>query len=272
MAIASGGAADRGDDARRARVRRQAWAFAAVAVALWAMLRLVLGPVPQWASYHDLADTRSVLGIPRAGDVLSNVAILAAGLWGASLAARVRVDADERLAYRLLVVASIGTAIGSAVYHAAPSNATLFWDRLPMAVVLSTLLALVLADRIDARFGREALAPFCLVAVGGVVLWGATEAAGRGDLLLYLTVRVGTALAVLVLLILRPGRTRGARWLWGAVGLDVAMTLAERYDHALWAVTGETASGHNMKHLLAGGVLACVFSWLARRTPRGSPG
>jgi len=251
----------------RSRVRRQAWALAAVALVLFALLRVVLGPLPQLASYHDLADTRRLGPIARAGDVLTNLAILAAGLWGATLGPRLRADADERLAWRALVAATIATALGSAWYHLAPSDATLVWDRLPMALVMASLLALVLADRVDARFAREALLPFGAVGVASVAWWAAS-----GDLTLYAVVRVGTGAAIVVLLILRPGRTRGAGWLWSAVALDVAMTLVERYDRAVWMATGELASGHNVKHLLAGTVLACVFAWLTHRTPRPGAG
>jgi len=252
----------------RPRVRRQAWALAAVAVVLFALLRLVLGPLAQWPSYHDLADTRTLGPLARAGDVLTNVAILAAGLWGATLGRKLRADDDERLAWRVLVAATIATALGSAWYHVAPSDATLVWDRLPMTLVMASLLALVLADRVDARFAREALLPFGAVGVASVAWWAAT-----GDLTFYAVVRVGTGAAIVVLLILRPGRTRGAGWLWSAIALDVAMTLFERYDRAVWTATGELASGHNVKHLLAGAVLACVFTWLTHRTPRpaGAP-
>ena len=250
-------------------MRRQAWALAGVAVALFVVVRLVLGPLPQWASYHDLADTRTLGGIPRAGDVLTNLSILAAGLWGATLGPRLVGNGDERLAWRAFVAATIATAVGSAWYHLDPSNATLVWDRLPMSLVMATLLALVLADRVDTRFAREALLPFSLVALGSVLYWATTEALGRGDLTAYLILRVGTGAGIVVLLILRPGRTRGVRWLWAAIALDVAMTLAERYDKAIYAATDGLASGHNLKHLLAGGVLACAFAWLVRRKPRG---
>ena len=254
--------------ATRSLVRRQAWALAGVALALFAVLRIVLGPLPQWPSYHDLADTRVLGGMPRAGDVLTNLAILAAGLWGATLGPRLAADDDERVAWRWLVGATIATALGSGWYHLDPSNATLVWDRLPMALVMAALLALVLADRVDARFGREALAPFGLVGVASVVWWAATDAMGRDDLTLYAIVRVGTGVAVLGLLILRRGRTRGSGWLWAAIALDVAMTLVERQDRAVWDATGGLASGHNLKHLMAGGVLACVFAWLTHRAPR----
>jgi len=252
----------------RARIRHQSWLLAGTTIAAWAVLRLVFGPMPQWLSYHDFADTRTWLGIPLAGDVLSNLAILAAGIWGATLARRVRVDDDERVAYRWLVVGAITTAFGSAYYHLDPNNATLFWDRLPMAVVMTAILALVLADRVDPRYGRESLLPFAFVGVGGVVYWAITESFGRGDLLLYMIVRAGISVVVLWMLVLRPGRTIGAKWLVAAVLLNVVMVISEHFDREIWELTRGVVSGHNLKHLIAGGVIACVFGWLLHRRAR----
>jgi hypothetical protein len=53
-----------------------------IALALYGMLRFVFGPLPQDPSYHILADTRRCGPIPRAGDVLTNLSILAAGVAG----------------------------------------------------------------------------------------------------------------------------------------------------------------------------------------------
>ena len=247
--------------------RQQAWELAGVALLLYAILRLVFGPLPQWLSYHDFADTRQLGFVPRAGDVLTNLAILISGLWGALLYRQVTVTGDERPAYRLAVIAAILTAFGSAYYHWDPSNARLVWDRLPMSLLLTSVLALVLADRVSPPFGREALLPFGLVAVGGVLLWGFTEAAGRGDLLLYLVMRIGATVAVMTLLILRPPRHSGSGWLWAAVAFDVAETICERLDWQIWDLTGGIASGHNLKHLFSGAVIACLFGWLRQRRP-----
>lgn len=249
------------------KVRRQAWSLAGIGFALWGLLYVGFGPLPQSSAYHLFADTRTCLGIPRAGDVLSNLAILAAGLWGWMLHARVRVSADERPAYRLLVAGALLTAAGSAYYHWAPDNARLFWDRLPMTLVLVSAFALVLADRVDRRFGREALIPFLLLCTGGAVWWAVSERLGAGDTRLYLVGRLGAAVAIAVLLVLRRGRHGAAAWLWTALVLEAAMTVAEKLDYEIFSVTGGLASGHNLKHLLAGALLACLFAWLARRTP-----
>ncbi len=69
-----------------AGLRRQTWLILAAAAVLYGLLRVSLGPLPQDPAYHLLADTRTWLGVvPRAGDVLTNAAILAAGLFGVAL-------------------------------------------------------------------------------------------------------------------------------------------------------------------------------------------
>lgn len=253
-------------DARR--VRRQVWLILVVVTALYGVLRLMFGPLPQDPAYHALADTRTCLGvIPRAGDVLTNLSILAAGLFGLALRKRMTLVDGERAAADALIAGAVLTAFGSAYYHWAPSNAALVWDRLPMTLVLMPLLALVMADRVHPLFARSALWPFTLFAAASVVFWGASEALGQGDLRLYLIARVGTATAIAFLLILRPPRHTGARWLVAALIAEVVLTLFERLDYEVFALTGGLVSGHNAKHVIAGGALACAFWWLRVRRP-----
>lgn len=249
-----------------ARIRRQVWLMLGAAIALYGLLRLTLGPLPQDPAYHALADTRTgPAGLPSAGDIITNLAILAAGLFGLALRSRMNVAPDERTAADVLIAAVILTAFGSSYYHLAPANATLIWDRLPIAIVLMALLALVLADRVHPLFAREALWPFTGLGLASVVLWGVTEAMGQEDLLLYLVVRVGAGAAIVLLLILRPPRHTGTIWLAAAMLCEVAMAILERLDHEVFRLTGGVASGHNLKHVLAGIALACVFWWLRER-------
>ena|SRR2546423_4375829 len=63
----------------RRRARMQTWGLIGIALAL-GVLRLVFGPLPQDPWYPILADARRCGPIPRAGDVLTNLSILAAGL------------------------------------------------------------------------------------------------------------------------------------------------------------------------------------------------
>ncbi|HSC96170.1 MAG TPA: hypothetical protein VLC73_14475 [Burkholderiales bacterium] len=249
-----------------ARVRRQVWLMLGAAIALYGLLRLVLGPLPQDPAYHALADTRTGPGnLPRAGDVLINLAILAAGLFGLALRNRMNVAPEERTAADVLIAAAILTAFGSSYYHLVPANATLIWDRLGIAVVLTSLLVVVMADRVHPLFAREALWPFTGLGIASVLLWGASEAMGQEDLLLYLVVRVGAGAAIAFLVIFRPARHTGTIWLVAAMLCEVAMAILERLDHEVFRLTGGLASGHNLKHVLAGIALAFVFWWLRTR-------
>jgi hypothetical protein len=245
---------------------RQTWGLVAIALGLYALLRFYFGPFPQDPAYHVLADTRTCGPIPRAGDVLTNLAILAAGITGIVLWRRAKIDADERPVYALLVVSIVLTALGSAYYHWAPGDARLVWDRLPLALTEMALLVLVMADRIDIAFARTACWPFSMLGAGSVLWWLAT-----GDLLLYLVVRVGAGVMIACLLLLRRGRHDGTVWLVAALVLDAVLTVCERLDYPIFVATGGIASGHNLKHIFAGMLLGCVIAWLVRRRRREQP-
>lgn len=80
-------------------------------------------------------------------------------------------------------------AAGSAYYHLNPTNATLAWDRLGMALTFASLLCASVAQRRRPGAGAALLAPLLLAAAGSVAAWQASEAAGRGDLRPYLLVQ-----------------------------------------------------------------------------------
>ena len=256
----------------RSRARLQTWGLIGIALALYGVLRFVFGPLPQDPSYHILADLRHCGPIPRAGDVLTNLSILAAGIAGLFLWRGVHVEPEERVAYALLVAGMLLTALGSAYYHWAPGDARLVWDRLPMTLVLSALLTFLLADRVDRAFATVALWPVAALGAASILWWAWTRWQGSDDLLLYLIVRVGTGVAIACLLLLRRGRYSGALWLWAALALDITMTVAERLDNEIYAATGMFVSGHNIKHLLAGVLLGCTLAWLVVREPSSLSG
>jgi hypothetical protein len=250
------------------QVRRQVWLIIAAVVVLYGLLRMSFGPLPQDPSYHLLADTRTFLGvIPRAGDVFTNLAILASGLFGLGLRSRMMVAPEERTALNVLIAATILTTFGSAYYHWAPSNTTLVWDRLPLAVVLASVVALVLADRVHPLFARQGIWPLTALAVAGVIVWGISETMGRGDLLLYLIVRVGAGISIALLVILRRPRHTGTVWLVAALIGEILMAALERHDHEILQLAGGWVSGHNLKHVMVGVALGFVFWWLRVRRP-----
>jgi len=261
-----------GDGGRRAT--RQVWLAIAGVLALYGLAWLVVGPLPQDPAYHLFADLRTCLGvIPRAGDVLTNLTILAAAVFGLAVRPRMHVTPEERPAADLLIAGAFLTAAGSAYYHWSPSNATLLWDRLPMMLVLPPVLALVLADRVDPAYARRALLPLTAVAFASLLWWTASEAIGREDVRLYFMIRVLLAVATLLLVVFRRGRYSGSGWLYAALAGEGAMVAFERFDRPVYAATGGLASGHNLKHVVAGVALVCIFTWLCRRRLReAAPG
>ena len=261
------------DDDALAQARRRIWTAIGTVLAVYAVLRFYFGALPQDPAYHLLADMRVCGPVPRAGDVLTNLAILAAGIAGIALWRRVRIAPEERAAFALLVAGMLLTALGSAYYHWAPDDARLAWDRLPMTLVIAALVALVLADRIHPAYARAAWWPLALLGAGSVLWWAWTRYLGADDLLLYLLAYGGAGVAIVCLLLLRKGRYTGGGWLFAVIALEVAMVLCERLDHEIFAATRMLASGHNLKHLLAGALLGCVLAWLVRREaarPRGT--
>lgn len=244
------------------------WLFALKLACLAAAL--LLPAVPQPAGYHDFADTRALLGVPNAADVLSNVAFVVAGLGGlaATLGRGARfASRGERLPYAVFFAGVALTGLGSAHYHLAPDNERLFWDRLPMAVAFMGLVAAQIADRVGARAGLALLGPLLALGVASVVHWRATERLGTGNVVPYAVLQ---AYAVFVLLLLasfaRSRYTHGVLlfhvFAWYAVA-----KLAEALDREVFAATG-LASGHTLKHLAAAAAVAVVWRMLVVRAPR----
>ena len=126
------------------------------AIALILVASLLAPRIPQDQSYHGFADQRTLLGVPNGADVLSNLAFALVGIFGlAGLLShrRLRFNASTEAGLWLIAVGIIGTAVGSAWYHLNPTNATLFWDRLPMTVVFAGVIGAATSQRLgqDAR-------------------------------------------------------------------------------------------------------------------------
>jgi len=228
----------------------------AVVVAVVFALPRVAQPI----SYHDFADQRRLLGVPNFMDVASNLAFLVAGLYGLRILGRSRfADTRERLPYAILFAAVIVTCFGSAYYHLAPSNSTLFWDRLPMTLSFMSFLCAVIAERVSVKAGSALLWPLLLVGILSLLWWRWTETAGRGDLRPYLLVQFYPMLAILLLLLLFPPRYTRQWDLVVIFALYVAAKLLELADRPIFNL-GHVVSGHTLKHLAA--AVACF--WIAR--------
>jgi len=237
-------------------------ALLAPLVAAW-----LLPPFAQPQSYHDYADQRTWLGLPHAADVLSNLPFLAIGALGLYFVLngwRTKYPAafsDQSAAwpYALLFAGVVQTAFGSAWYHAQPGDATLLWDRLPMAFSFAGLVTGTLMDRAPQRTSQWLLA-FAAVGAGTVFYWHAS-----GNLMPYLVMQVGfIASALIATAWITPRYTHSNR-VYAAASLYAIAMMFERFDHQVYENLGGWVSGHTLKHLFACAGIAVVLSMLRAR-------
>ncbi len=244
-------------------IRKRLIAIAALTVA--ALIGLAAaGPIPQDQAYHLFADRRRALGIPNAGDVLSNLAFLftgAFGLWSIGSRRAVITQPWETGAWSIVFFGVVATSVGSAWYHAAPTDASLAWDRLPMTIVFAGITAIMLGERVSNRLGRAALAPALFLGLTSIAVWRWT-----GDLRLYAAVQFAPMLAITLLLIFVPSRYDRSRELWIAFAWYGAAKALEAADHGVCNVTG-VVSGHTLKHLAAAAAPIWLGLYLIRRQP-----
>jgi Ceramidase len=117
--------------------------------------------IPQDRAYHQFADQRTLLGIPNFWNVVSNIPFLVVGAVGF---ARFRDDA----ATVVLFLGFVLTGIGSTYYHWAPSDSTLFWDRLPMTLSFAAIFSLTAQERVGRRVGSILLWPMLVIGVASL--------------------------------------------------------------------------------------------------------
>jgi predicted membrane channel-forming protein YqfA (hemolysin III family) len=244
------------------------------------LLVAALAPrIPQPPEYHQFADQRGLLGIPNFLNTISNLAFLFVGFSGLKFLlraqwrgipdtsqARAFARVCERWPYIAFFLAVGMTGIGSAYYHLAPDNDRLVWDRLPIALAITALLATTLSERVRPQAGR--LLPVLMMAgAASVMYWHWTEQQGAGNLNFYIVVQFYSILVIAMLCIFFPSRyTCGGHILAVLVWYGVAK-LAEIGDHQIFDV-GEVVSGHTAKHLISALAAYKVVDMLRKRSPR----
>jgi len=213
-------------------------------------------PIAQDQVYHRFADGRPWLGIPNFGDVVSNLAFVAAGLVGLAALRRAGFDdARERTIFAVHFAAQVLTGIGSAYYHWAPDDARLFWDRLPLTAAILSFMAAVAAERVSVAAGWRLLVPLLAAGAASLLWWK-----GTGDLRMYALAQYAPMITIPLLAMLLPPRyTRGTD-IFAVVGWYSLAKACEFFDGLIFDLLGGAVSGHTLKHVLAG---VGAF-WIAR--------
>lgn len=209
-------------------------------------------PMAQNLAYHQFADGRTMLGIPNFWNVVSNLPFFFVGSYGLFRCFsmwKLRSSGTMRLIPLILGIGVFSVSFGSAYYHAAPSNATLIWDRLPMTLMFMALFSLVLFDFLGEKWGEIGLWVSVPFGIFSVVYWHFTEIVGQGDLRPYAFVQFFPMVAVIALVLFFPKRVKYGGLLLGIVGIYGVAKAAEHLDFEIFRMLGFW-SGHTIKHLV----------------------
>ncbi|XP_058091296.1 uncharacterized protein LOC131237502 isoform X2 [Magnolia sinica] len=136
-----------------------------VAILSFVVLMIVTPSIPQSQEYHDFADQRQYLGIPNALNVVSNFPFLLIGVTGLILCYRnyFRLSLEgEVWGWACFFVGVAAVAFGSSYYHLKPNDARLVWDRLPMTIAFTSIMAVFIIERIDEKRGTISIVPLIM--------------------------------------------------------------------------------------------------------------
>ena len=228
-----------------------------LAVAITAALSMFLfDPVPQDASYHRFADTGMLVGLPNFWNVISNAPFLVVGAFAFWRLPRL-AERECRSAYIVLGAGVTLVGIGSAYYHYAPSNETLFWDRLPMTVAFTALFSIILGERVISSYKTATLCLLVSCGMAAVLYWAWTEANGKGDLRPYAVVQFLPFILIPLIMLLFPRKYLHNRFLLYGLGWYLFAKALEQYDHPVLNATG-VVGGHPLKHMAAAAAALCI--------------
>lgn len=198
-------------------------------------------PASAWPIPH-YVDTRVWLGLPNAGDVLSNLAFLAMGVWGLML---LRGRNDAPVGAGCFFAGLILTCAGSCIYHLDPdAPQRLVADRLGMAVAFAGFLGIAASERISMRAGQAVM--LLMLVAGPLAAWVARE-----NLTPWVVVQFGGMALAVGLTLTRPRPGALGVPLGGVIFFYVLAKLLELGDVTVFEATAHIVSGHTLKHLAA---------------------
>lgn len=227
---------------------------ALLVLALAALLAPAL-PAAAWHIPH-FVDGRAWLGVPNTGDVLSNLAFLAMGVWGIE---RLRARYDAPVGASWFFVGLILTCLGSGFYHLDPDvPQRLVADRLGMAVAFAGFLGIAASERISVRAGEAVLV--VMMIAGLLAAWVAYE-----NLTPWVVVQFGGMAVAVGLALTQPRPGALGVPLGGVIFFYVLAKLFELGDVTVFEATGHIVSGHTLKHLAAAMAAWPVISSLRNR-------
>jgi hypothetical protein len=246
-------------------MEKSRWIAWGAALVIFGVLMVVSPKIPQSEEYHDFADQRKLFfGIPNTLNVISNIPFFF-GIIGLVLCYwknyfQLSLQ-GELWGWTLFYVGVAGVAFGSSYYHLNPNDATLVWDRLPMTVAFTSIMAIFIIERVDEKKGTISLLPLLLAGVLSIMYWRYFD-----DLRPYAAVQFVPCIVIPIMaIIIPPMYTHSSYWLWAA-GFYLLAKVTEALDKPIYKWTHQIVSGHTLKHLFAAMVPVYLTLMLAKRT------
>ncbi|XP_031504510.1 uncharacterized protein LOC116267084 [Nymphaea colorata] len=244
---------------------RRAWLGWGVATFCFVVLMLVTPAIPQSQAYHNFADQRRLfLGIPNTLDVISNFPFLVVGVVGLILCFRGDYNLSlqgEYWGWTCFFIGVAAVAFGSSYYHLEPNDARLVWDRLPMTIAFTSIMAVFIIERIDEKTGTTSLLPLLAAGIISILYWRFFD-----DLRPYALVQFVPCIVIpLMAILIPPMYTHSIYWLWAA-GFYLLAKVEEAEDKPIYRLTHHFVSGHTLKHLCAAMVPVFLILMLTKRS------
>lgn len=235
---------------------------------LGVILGFAIPAIPQDPAYHNFSDQRKLLNIAHFWNVVSNlpfVIVSAIALFHLLKTKTLAYPPPLFVAYLIFFAAMGSIGIGSAYYHLRPTNATLFWDRLPMTLAFMAFTAIIIGEYISEKIALKLLVPLILLGTTSVIYWHFTEQAGHGDLRPYAYVQYVPMLIIPMILFMFPHRYSHSAYLWGMFAAYIGAKIFEVFDAHIFLVV--STGGHPIKHLFAALAPYLFYLALKKRHP-----
>lgn len=228
------------------------------------LIAVIAPHIHQPDSYHNFADQRTLLCIPCALDVLSNVPFAIAGILGLVL---LRKNAPLRQhnqtlhdMFMLFFYGLVITSVCSSVYHLNPNNQFLWLDRMGMTVSFAGILGVAVSSRISNRAGRATAYTILIAAPMSLWIWQTND-----NLTPWCILQLSGVLLILVLGCIKS-KNNMLRVPLVPIALWYALAkLFETFDQQIFILTAGGVSGHSLKHVIAAMAAAPILLMLYRQ-------
>lgn len=235
----------------------------------------MLPPTPQSVLYHEFADQRSYWNIPNFLNVVSNLILLVVGIAGLlylkkeATSQRHQPSSTEVRLYRLVFVSTGAACLGSMYYHWEPNLISLFWDRLPIAIGFTSLLAATLVERFTTHWLNYFVVLLPIAGAMSTLYWLWSEINHAGNLNFYIAAQFCSIGLILLLIAGFPSRHTHASQIYRVMFFYGLAKLAEIADQEIYQL-GNIISGHTLKHVLAGFAAYFILRMLKIRKLKSS--